>query len=97
MKIGNKTWFSPKRYKYQTKDCESWYVLNSNGIGDFYRKNGPAYILPDMIQWAKHGNCQRIDGPCHISCIADKYLWRLVSNSNVNKLSWQTEEEYWNR
>lgn len=93
MIIGNKTWFSPKRYRYSDLNSESYYIeVDGKPNGVFHRKNGPAFILKDdCIQWAKHGDCNRIDGPCYYISSSESYYNLLPVRDG-----WQTEEEYWN-
>ncbi len=94
MKIGNKTYFSSKRYKEEDDEHTMFFILlvsSSNLCFEYFHRNtGPAVIYKNTNNksWRKRGKYHRNNGSTHIR-INKKKSWGIEG-----KLS--SEEEYWN-
>jgi len=92
MIIGNKIWFSPKRYMIEELD-EIFYYSYTNGRTKTYRRTGPVRITKSIYQWiGQEGREYRKDGPSYIqfSNIENKQFFFTIKAKDVS------EEKYWN-
>jgi len=95
MKIGDRTYFSPKRYKVHNgyaNDGIVYFKTTSNARRLVHRNIGPASINPHYLKWAFNGNEKRKNGPSFIDTKVspqDKY-YCIYYARNVS------EETYWN-
>ncbi len=92
MKVGFRTYFSPRRYKEEISEYHtlysSYYKMDERTF--FFRKHGPANIDKDLCQYLRRGIEYRIDGP---TCIFTDGRMYYTDLKIANDLS---EEEYWN-
>jgi len=91
MIIGNKTYFSPKRYKLNHgSGCDVIYYKIISDMHTLYHRNiGPAVVSSDYFSWSFNGAEKRKDGPSFIDPSQGKY-WNIHFTENCS------EEKYWN-
>lgn len=92
MQVGNKTYFSPKRYKVNNDnlDDEIIYCKISNMETLYHRNIGPAVITHGYFSWSFNGIDKRKNGPSFIHPTPQGKYWNINSTEN------SSEEEYWN-
>ena len=97
MQVGNKTYFSPRRYKTVSGTETSYYVTDKdsryNNVISYYRKHGPSNINNDSLHWFLHSIENRKDGASYIVSRNLVYEERYYSK-NINENC--SEEDYWN-
>ncbi len=94
MKIGNKIWFSTKRFvEIIENSCEFFLLDKDNIFGKRnHRKNGPSSTFCDFINlftWRDKCKYHRIDGRAYISDSGGISSWYF--NDKILR-----EESYWN-
>ena len=86
MKVGNKTYYSAKRFSIEN-------VVNKTIIffkfSTLHRKTGPAEIFPDSVEWYFNNKRSRLDGPAFFRFNIDNKEFN-IKNKNFY------EEEFWN-
>ncbi len=93
MKIGNKTWFSPIRYKEKYAETNFAYYLYIKKYGQYFphRKIGPAIIQVETLRFFKKGNEYRINGPSWIFSSRKRHY------TDIRRPLGVSEELYWNK
>ncbi len=94
MQVGNRTYFSPRRYKTVSGTETAYMLIDKHGyVNTHYRKYGPAIINNNSLHWFLYSVENRKDGASYIVSRNLVYEERYYSK-NINENC--GEETYWN-